>query len=235
MIAQRLQSGERLSRIFLRPVRYFFRWEFQLVLNKINKWHTGTIEHRPLPSPPADGNLNEIAQSETPVLSPEIKETQVNESQDCDTPTWYDRVQERLGEDRFDFKPASRSMGPQHSPRGFGTQSGEIPLPGSPRAAAGTLARMATQTQAIADSVNVIDHQFKLQVLGRLGRLEKQLSEFEESLQRTRDACKGIESKLQYRKGVPCDMLERLDSMSSFTYAFCKSMEDAGVFQMRKK
>lgn len=187
-----------------------------------------------MPSPTRDGKTVDRATEETGVLTPEVEEVESQGLQDTQPATWYDRVQERLGD-----SGSGRARGGSGSYNDLVAESGghigKAALPGNDGSPARTLARMATQTEAIADSVNIIDHQFKLQVLGRLGRLEDQLRELEENYGRTRDAVKGIESKLQWRKGVPCDMLERLDSMSSFTYAFCKSMEDAGVFQMRKK
>ncbi len=147
---------------------------------------------------------------------------------------WYSRIQKRLGHSgpiREELR-SSTDMGPPMSPgrpdHATSSSSGHS-LPAS------ALAHMAQQTSAIADSVNIIDHQFKVSILGRVGSLEKEVSVLKELCERNRDCLKGIEQKLQWRKGVPCDMLERLDSMVNFTYAFCKSMEDAGLFQMKKK
>lgn len=199
-------------------------------LNKINKWHTGILEHHPLPSPPRDDGY--LAENSEPAVSPDRNEEQTQEAVPVPEPDhWYSRIQKRLGSDSSGVLPPP-AMGPPSSPR---YPSSPSPRSSGDSLATATLANISQQTSAIADSVNVIDHQFKLSILGRVGSLEKEVSLIKEMCERSRDCLKGIEGKLQWRKGVPCDMLDRLDSMTAFTYAFCKGMEDAGIFQMRKK
>ena len=186
-----------------------------------------------MPSPSGDdGNLAENSQ---PAFSSVGDQEQTQEAPPMpESDHWYSRIQKRLGSPSSGGEglPPSSIMGPPESPR---YPSSPSPRSSGDSLATATLANISQQTSAIADSVNVIDHQFKLSILGRVGSLEKEISLIKEMCERSRDCLKGIEGKLQWRKGVPCDMLDRLDSMTAFTYAFCKGMEDAGIFQMRKK
>lgn len=100
--------------------------------------------------------------------------------------------------------------------------------------AARTLDSIHQLSSTVAGSVNIIDHQFKTRVLARLGALEKQVEEDHAKLERCSDTVAGLSYKVSHRKGAPCDLLERLDSMVGFAYAFCKGIEDAGIFELRK-
>lgn len=195
---------------------------------------TGTLEHHPLPSPPRDsGPEGDEATQPAPVLG-ELSDPE-EEAESESTPGWFDRIQERLGAGVS--SDGTLRLSPRVDEPKLPSEPVLVPSAGSSDVlnAQNTLASLSRQTSAIADSVNIIDHQFKLQILGRVGSLEKQIRELEEKMQRTFDACKGIEQRLNNRRGAPCDVIERLDSMTSFTYAFCKSMEDAGVFKLQKK
>lgn len=203
-----------------------------LVCNTDRRW-TGTSDHHPLPSPPRDNREDEQA-TQPSSFAVELSDSE-KEEEGGETQSWFDRVQERLGagvspSGTLCLSRDSDEPKPQIEP-------GLRASPGTHQVsdASTTLAHLSRQTSAIADSVNIIDHQFKLQVLGRLGALEKEVRELEAKMQRTYDACRGIELKLNNRRGAPTDVIERLDSMTSFTYAFCKSMEDAGVFRLQKR
>lgn len=201
-----------------------------------------------MPSPERDAasgllSIGLVRQATEPLIFSDEQE----EVQDSQSASWFDRIKERLGED-----PSVALTRSQERPNGPPYHNDPLPgldgrrerpgsLPDSPpevlqrEPIQRAVADIHQRTAAIADSVNVIDHQFKIQLLRRVGDLEKSLREVEEKSQRAYEACRGIEGKLQSRKGVPCDVIERLDSMVNFTYAFCKSMEDAGIFQMKRK
>lgn len=189
-----------------------------------------------MPAPKGDDQPHSPS-LDTPVQYGDCEQTQEAPSSP-EPPTWYDRIQERIGDGDFKGPYAQlyeRHGGDLRAVALSGSQDRTPAPPPQASPASDTLERVSQQTSAIASSVNVIDHQFKLQLLGRVGALEKEVSLIKEQCERTRDACKGIEQKLSLRKGVPCDIIERLDSMSGFTYAFCKGMEDAGIFRMSKK
>lgn len=194
---------------------------------------TGTLEHHPLPSPPRSDGESQVA-TQPSAFEVELSNPE-EEEKSGETQSWFDRVQERLGagvspSGNLSLPRDSDEPKPQVEP-GLRASPGTHQVCDAPT----TLANLSRQTSAIADSVNIIDHQFKLSVLGRLGALEKEVRELEAKMQRTYDACRGIELKLNNRRGAPTDVIERLDSMTSFTYAFCKSMEDAGVFRLQKR
>lgn len=203
-----------------------------LVCNTDRRW-TGTADHNPLPSPERDDGENDQA-TQPSSFAQHVPDSE-EEKESGETQSWFDRVQERLGagvspSGVLRLSRDSDEPKPQVEP-GLRASPGTHQVCDAPS----TLANLQRQTSAIADSVNIIDHQFKLQVLARLGSLEKEVRELEAKMQRTYDACRGIELKLNNRKGAPCDVIERLDSMVNFTYAFCKSMEDAGVFRLQKR
>lgn len=188
-----------------------------------------------------DGNLVEFHSPPTPLLESASSES----DQEQGTQNWFDRVQQRLGKDPEEYKSAKvlnaikrsnmdplpttvESRHPCQPPiREAGADSGDTEK-------LDTLEDIHQLTQAVAGSVNIIDHQFKLSILKRVGDLEKEVKELQATVERCSQVVKGLTDKLQWRKGVPCDLLERMDSMTSFTYAFCKGMEDAGIFQLRK-
>ena len=210
----------------------------------------GTLEHHPLPSPKrTDREVEE--KPPTPPLPFDSDSEEEDETQS--TQHWFDQIQQRLGKGdqrtpAVVGKPAlpGRPAVPGNrndpikiepdppTPVASQPSSGEVADASGLSRAPSTLEDIHQLSSAVASSVNIIDHQFKLSVLGRLGALEKQVKELEEKCQRTYDTCKGISEKISWRKGSPCDIIERLDSMTSFTYAFCKGMEDAGIFQLRK-
>lgn len=215
------------------PVRHHYSSSLLLLVCNTDRWYNGTADHRPLPSPPRDDREDEQA-TQPSTLATELSDSE-KEAESGETQSWFDRVQERLGagvslSGSLSFSRDSDEPKPEPKPI-LRTSAGTHQVGD----ASTTLANLSRQTSAIADSVNIIDHQFKLQVLARLGALEKEVREVEAKMQRTYDACRGIELRLNNRRGAPTDVIERLDSMCSFTYAFCKSMEDAGVFKLQKR
>lgn len=202
-----------------------------------------------MPSPErTDREVDEIPEPATPTF----QSTPEEDLQSTQPVHWFDRIQQRLGSptrrsgydtgvsSNVPSRPASvlnGIPGNQEVPKRSSNQ--QLPLGGAHQDLrrsqdSTTLESVHQLTSTVASSVNLIDHQFKLSILGRVGALEREVKEMQEAVQRARDTIKGVSDKISWRKGQPCDILERLDSMTSFTYAFCKGIEDAGIFQLRK-
>lgn len=98
----------------------------------------------------------------------------------------------------------------------------------------GSLDEIRLSTSCLSSTYNIDFLNFKKSVHGKLADLERGLLEAEAKAQRAYETCRAVEQKLNFRNGQECDVIKRLDSMTGFTYAFCKGCEDAGVFKLRK-
>lgn len=190
---------------------------------------TGTLEHRPLPEVSLSHRKKSTDHQSPPPEVELLTEEEVEDTQPC---SFNDQVKKRLDDEPSYTVAASLDSG--QVLRSSLPRIGEGGPDAGDSAAPPTLEDLRKQLTAVAHSVNLIEHQFKVRTLARLGALEKQLEEDHEKLQKCSETVTGQCIRLSNRKGVPCDVIERLDSMVGFCYAFCKGMEDAGIFALQK-
>lgn len=97
----------------------------------------------------------------------------------------------------------------------------------------GPLDRLHTKVDVLASSFNISESQFKNSLLRRLRGMEEENRKLAKLLEETMGVVKSLNERLNRRPdGVPCDMVERFNSMTNFCYAWCKGAQDQGIYRL---